>query len=260
MKADNKITIAISTFFVGLLFGFAIREIPLEAKLSQTAPISFSDNQYKFPKSVIPIQRSCYSLDYDCRTRNASWVYERITSESLSGTVDRKNSSFKEDPAIPEPFRSTLSDFKGSGFDRGHLAPAADHTSTQEGMSETFYLSNMSPQNAQFNRGYWASLEKHVRDLTKTYAVVEVFTGPLYLPEEDQDGTKWVRYQVIGKNDVAVPTHFFKVLVLENSSGNKDYRAFILPNEPIDSKTPLIKFVVTLQKIEKAAGLIFSGI
>lgn len=237
----GKIILAVILLLIGL--GIAI-SVPLEA------------DQSTYPKSSIQIKHSCYALDYDCRTKNAYWVYERITSESLNGNVDRKN-SFKEDPAIPELFRSSLNDYKGSGFDRGHLAPAANHKESQEAMADTFFLSNMSPQVPEFNRGYWSKLEKHVRDLTKNYSIVEVFTGPLYLPEVDENGLRWVKYQVIGKNDVAVPTHFFKVLVLENSTGRKDCRAFILPNMQINSKTPLNDFEVTVQKVEKLAGLIF---
>ncbi len=73
-------------------------------------------------------------------------------------------------------------------------------------MEDTFYLSNMCPQNPNFNRGYWAKFEKYVRDLTKAYKAVHVFTGPLYLPKAKQNGQKWIKYQVIGKNEVSVPT------------------------------------------------------
>lgn len=240
----KKILFKITVFFFGLSFAISAR---LEANHPRDSP----------PTSSVQIQRSCYSLDYDCRTKNAIWVYERLSAESLKGNADRKHSSFKEDLVIPDIFRSTLSDYKGSGFDRGHLAPAADHTSSQEAMSETFFLSNMSPQVPELNRGYWSKLEKHVRDLTKTCKTLEVFTGPLYLPEEDENGIRWVKYQVIGKNDVAVPTHFFKVMVAEALSGEKEYKAYILPNKKIDPKTPLEDFGVTVQKVEKLAGFLF---
>jgi len=261
-KINNKIVLTIATFILGFGSSCVIREIPtLEAK-NNTAILedeySFADDQQSFPKGLPIIYRSCYSLNYDCRTKNANWVYERITAENLKGDVDRENFKFKEDPSIPQIFRSTLKDYQGSGFDRGHLAPAANHKNSADAMGDTFYLSNMSPQNPQFNRGYWSKFEKHVRDLTKYYLVVESFTGPLYLPHEDENGNKWVKYRVIGKNDVAVPTHFYKVLFLENSSGRKDIEAYILPNATIDAETPLNKFQTTLQKIEKASGVIFT--
>jgi endonuclease G, mitochondrial len=102
-------------------------------------------------------------------------------------------------------------------------------------------------QYPQFNRGYWAKLERHVRDLTKTSTVVHVVTGPLFLPQEAEDGTRWVKYQVIGDGDVAVPTHFFKVIYLEST---RESFAYILPNESI-VKT-------TVKKVEQVAGILFS--
>lgn len=79
--------------------------------------------------------------------------------------------------------RSENSDYKRSGYDRGHLAAAGNHKGNQKHCEETFYLSNMAPQvGVGFNRDYWNKLEKHVRKLTKTYTNVYCCTGPLYLP------------------------------------------------------------------------------
>lgn len=178
-------------------------------------------------------------------------MYEKLTSDNLSGNEPRIK-SFKEDTDIPEIFRASLVDYRNCGFDRGHMACAANHKSCAEGMRETFLLSNICPQSAQFNREYWAKLEKYVRDLTNYYEVVEVFTGALYLPKEDADGKRWVTYQVIGDNDVAVPTHFFKVICLASY-----FESYILPNEAIPSDTPLDEFKTTLLKVEKASGIIF---
>jgi endonuclease G len=99
-------------------------------------------------------------------------------------------------------------------------------------------------------------LEKHVRDLTKVYAKVYVTTGPLFMPEEEKDGKRYVHYQVIGENNVAVPTHYFKVI-----RGEKEHvvetEAYIIPNRPIEQDPPLKTFAVSLEKVEKAAGLLF---
>ncbi len=252
----RKTASIVSIFIAGIAAGAFIREMPsvnAAVENSTSYHLNFKESKGQpnqaFPKSHIAINRSCYSLGYDCRTRNALWVYERLTSESLKGNANRDDFAFREDPLIPQIFRSTLKDYQKSGFDRGHLAPAANHKSSSGGMEDTFYLSNMSPQNPKLNRGYWAKLEKHVRDLTKSYQTVEVFTGPLYLPKEEVDGSKWVKYRVIGENDVAVPTHFFKVLILE-SKGKRDTVAYILPNEPIASNTSLDQFKTTVKKVE----------
>jgi endonuclease G, mitochondrial len=211
------------------------------------------------PATSYVIERAGYSLSYDPRTRNPIYVYEKLSANSLAGRVSRENFQFKEDPRIPKIFRSTLIDYQGSGYDRGHLAPAADHKCSSESMSDTFYLSNMCPQVPQFNRGYWSQLEKHVRELTKDYKTVEVFSGPLYLPNDDKRGNRIVSYSVIGENDVAVPTHFFKVLFLEEGKGDLKMQAYILPNAEIASDTPLDKFIVPIEKVQKAAGILFKS-
>lgn len=264
MKIINKIISSSSILITGLILGIGVREIPqvntqIEKTISSSPPLTNYKNSQEnsFPTSAITVNRPCYSLSYDFRTRNAHWIYERLTADSLKGNADRSHFQFTEDGLIPELFRSTLKDYKGSGFDRGHLAPAANHKASPQEMKETFFLSNMSPQNPQLNRGYWSKLEKYVRDLTRSYAVVNVFTGPLYLPKQGSNGEKWVKYQVIGDNNVAVPTHFFKVLVLEKHQGGIEYQAYVLPNEPIDPKTHMDKFKLSLDKLEKASGIIF---
>ena len=135
------------------------------------------------------------------------------------------------------------------------MAPAADHRSSPEAMNDTFYLTNMCPQCPQFNREYWSKLERHVRDLTKEYLNIYVVTGPLYLPYSEGK-RRFIKYQVIGSNDVAVPSHFFKVIALENGQGKKEIRAYVMPNTFIPSNTPLENFRTTAEKVEKAAGLI----
>ena len=211
------------------------------------------------PISSFHINRPGYSIAYDAQHRNPSWVYEHLTSESLKGSVDRSNFIFKEDEAIPEHLRAALTDYRGSGYDRGHMVPAGDNHCSPEAMGDTFFLTNICPQCLAFNRGYWNKLEKHVRDLTKEYQNVYVITGPLYLPTIEENGKRYVKYEVIGLNDVAVPTHFFKVIILENWQGDKETKAYILPNEAIEDKTPVAIFETTVQKVEKAAGLIFTN-
>lgn len=125
-------------------------------------------------------------------------------------------------------------------------------------MADTFFMTNMFPQCPQLNRGYWSKLEKHVRDLTRDHQNVYVITGPLYLPYNEGD-KRFIKYQVIGPNDVAVPTHFFKVIILENWQGSKEIRAYILPNQEIAANISLENFRTTVQKVEKLAGFKLSG-
>jgi len=118
----------------------------------------------------------------------------------------------------------------------------------------------MSPQvGAGFNRDKWEHLERYTRGLTKVYRNVYVCTGPLYLPKADpEDGKSYIKYQVIGKNNVAVPTHFFKVIVGEmEGSGDLEMEAYVLPNEKIPDHVPIQTFQVPPDSIERAAGLLF---
>ena len=209
-----------------------------------------SQTAFPMPISEVFIERDSYTLAYDGRHKQARWVYENLTAERANGNAMRKNYPFKEDPLVPEPLRSTPQDYAGSGFDRGHLCPAADAKLSDAFMQETFYLSNISPQCPEFNRGFWAKMEKHVRALATQYQSVHVFTGGLYLPSKE----KLVKYQVIGDNYVAVPTHFFKVIFGQDRTL---LEAYILPNSPIAASTPLQNFSATLDQVERSAGIFF---
>ncbi|KAB1280296.1 Endonuclease G; mitochondrial [Camelus dromedarius] len=153
--------------------------------------------------------------------------------------------------------RATNADYRGSGFDRGHLAAAANHRWSQKAMDDTFYLSNVAPQVPHLNQNAWNNLEKYSRSLTRTYQNVYVCTGPLFLPRTEADGKSYVKYQVIGKNHVAVPTHFFKVLILEAAGGQIELRSYVMPNAPVDETIPLERFLVPIESIERASGLLF---
>ncbi|KAF2346260.1 DNA/RNA non-specific endonuclease [Trinorchestia longiramus] len=153
--------------------------------------------------------------------------------------------------------RSTNHDYKGSGYDRGHMAAAGNHRTSQEHCRQTFVLSNMAPQVGRgFNRDKWNELEQYCRKLVRQSKNVYVCTGPLFLPKEQGDGNLYVNYRVLGENHVAVPTHFFKVVVCENESGELTLESFLLPNSVIDDKVPLNTFHVPSEVIERASGLL----
>lgn len=209
------------------------------------------------PISHPTFERVAYSVGYDGPHKQPSWVYERLTARGLQGAVERDGFQFASDPDLPQPLRSTNDDYKGSGFDRGHLCPAGNAHANSQAMKETFYLSNISPQTPQLNRGYWRELESHVRNLTKEYAILHVYSGPLYLPYKAKNGKKYVKYQVIGESQVAVPTHYFKAVFAQKLGGLKFLEAYIVPNRAIAANTPLKKYTVTLGKVEQSAGIAF---
>lgn len=217
--------------------------------------------KYGFPGPIHDLQNHQEFITcYDRSTRNPYWVLEHITKDSLRRRdgVDRKKSIFKEDETIPMKFRARLRDYFRSGYDRGHNAPAADAKFNQVAMDETFLLTNMSPQVGEgFNRDYWAHFEDFARRLTQKYDNVRVMTGPLYLPKLCDDDKYRVTYEVIGSPpNIAVPTHFYKLIVGENNGQEKvAVGAFVLPNDKIDNNEPLTKFQVPVEALERGTGL-----
>ena len=221
--------------------------------------------KYGFPGPIHDIEdRYQYISCYNRQTRNPYWVLEHITPESLSmRNGNRKNSIFKEDERIPEMFRAKLQDYFRSGYDRGHQVPAADAKFSQDSMDSTFYLTNISPQvGAGFNRDYWSHFEYFCRQLTQKYSNVRIMTGPLFLPKKDEkDGKYRVTYEVIGNPpNVAVPTHFFKLIIAENpiqnpKSDKVSLAAFVLPNAPISNETKITDFEVPVNALERSTGL-----
>ncbi|KAL1871367.1 nuclease [Diaporthe australafricana] len=222
--------------------------------------------EYGFPGPISDLAtRSALISSYDRRLRNPHWVVEHITPASLAMREgDRKHSNFAEDDSVPDQFRAKLKDYYRSGFDRGHQVPAADCKWSQRAMDDTFYLSNMCPQVGEgFNRDYWAHFEDFCRRLTDRYPSVRIVTGPLYLPRRDPADGKWyTKYEMIGNPpNVAVPTHFYKVIFAEDGSagGGVSLGAFVLPNAHIPNAKPITDFEVPLEAVERASGLEFAA-
>lgn len=236
--------------------GFAVR--PVEAAISADSNRPTAIMKFGFPSSQSATKiRKNYILAYDNRLRNATWVFEHLSKDLLNvKNSDRESSVFTEDPSIHGFFRASNRDYYKSGFDRGHIAAASNHRTHQEWMDETFYLSNILPQDPILNRNTWNKLEKDVRKLTRSFANVYVCTGPLYLPKRDQMGKMHVSYQVIGPNQIAVPTHFFKVVVCERHNSGLEVLSYIIPNQPVDPLIPLDNYLCPIETIEKAAGII----
>lgn len=220
--------------------------ILLFSLLSAAAPL---------PQSQFLLDRQGYTINFDARTRNACWVYERLTQELLQKKQPiRGRFRFAQDYSIPAPFRANSEDFRCSGYDRGHLCPFADlpdHCG-----ADSFLLSNISPQWPALNRGLWLRLENHVRDLAAKFEELHVFTIPLYLPETDKAGVRHVCYRVIGKHSIAVPTHFAKAIFAKGEEGVEIF-AYLVPNQEMEQEKGLEDFRTSLQKLEDLSGILF---
>ncbi|NOI81411.1 DNA/RNA non-specific endonuclease [Vibrio tubiashii] len=185
--------------------------------------------------------RDGYAVGYNFQTKNADWVAYHITAESVNASFKRSN-SFKEDSELPDYARSTLADYSGSGYDRGHLAPSATMDFSQDSMKQSFLMSNMSPQLPGFNRVGWRILEEHVRDLANEYNELYVVTGPIYQGNESTIG-----------NNVIIPSAFYKVIL---DPAFNEAIAFIVPHRDVSS-SELANFVTTIDAVEQQTGLDF---
>ncbi|MBN3293501.1 EXOG Nuclease, partial [Polypterus senegalus] len=199
-------------------------------------------------------------LSYDQAKRTPKWVIEHLNNEKLLGSANRKDCKFRPDPSIPALFTARNEDYIRSGWSRGHMAPAGDYKYSLQSMTETFYLSNIVPQNYENNAGFWNRLEMYCRELTQRFDDVWIVSGPLMLPKEGTDGSKSVFYKVIGNDEVAVPTHLYKVVLAQRSNGpsrSLALGAFVVPNEPIGFDHQLPEFQMSLEDLEKKSGLTF---
>lgn len=151
---------------------------------------------------------SGFAVMHSGKSRTPVYVAERLNRKVLQGAHKKRTDKFFADARLPRSERAELEDYKGSGFDRGHMAPAAD-MSNAEAMAQCFSLANMVPQAPINNRKPWASIEKSTRKyVMRAAGDVFVITGPVF------DGTP----PAIGASRVWVPQHLFK-LVYDSSVG-----------------------------------------
>jgi len=108
------------------------------------------------------VKSSNIPIAYSKTNEQAFWVYYQLTPENINGTQDRTD-DYRSDPSI-STCSASLNDYENSGYDRGHLCPVAEMKQNKIAMSETFFLSNMSPQPPSFNSGLWSMLEAKVRE------------------------------------------------------------------------------------------------
>lgn len=205
------------------------------------------------PQAVYERVREGYAIAQDARLKIPVWVQYELAPGDLGGDADRLG-YFLVDGTIPRGSRSSDNDYDNSGYDRGHMAPADDMDRSDQVMRESFYLSNIAPQvGEQFNRQIWLRLEEAVRGWVQQRGTLTVITGPVFVP----DGGV-VTYEAIGGNNVAVPTHFFKIVVDTKPVGGPEALAFMLPNEDLEDRSfDDDDFIVSIDDIELVTGLDF---
>jgi endonuclease G len=191
------------------------------------------------------IHHTHYSLSYSEAYEQAEWIYYELTASEANNNSFKRSNNFREDAKV-KTGSASLADYKGSGYDRGHLAPAGDMAFNSTAMSESFYMSNMSPQHPSFNRGIWKKLESLTRAWATEYSTLYIATGAILEPN----------LSTIGPNRVSVPNYYYKaILDYDETSGAYRAIAFILPNQK--GKRSLQSYVVSIDNLESRTGIDF---
>ena len=258
MKKSHIILVALLCFAVGLFaqhyydrnFGREVVNLN-DANSPYFKPCAFESTP---PDSIIPkleipairpgsqiVEHLAYTLDYAEQFEQASWVAYELTSEETVKQFERSNKFFK-DPDVKTGSASDV-DYKGTGYDRGHLAPAGDMSYNEETMLESFYYSNMSPQDPSFNRGIWKRLEEKLRNWAVLYQSVYIVTGPVLT-----EGT------ITPTNGLAVPKYYYKV-ILDYHSAHLQGIGFIMRNE--GASGDLQSYAVSIDSVERFTGIDF---
>ena len=194
------------------------------------------------------VRHQYYTLGYNEQYEQAEWVSYLLTRDNLKIPNVKRHDRFENDPEVSTG-SATYYDYRGSGYSRGHLAPAGDMAQNETAMRESFYMSNMSPQKIPFNGGIWRELEECVRDWTYTNANLYIVSGPILSTVNNYIGSK---------NRVGVPEEFYKV-ILDYEGNDKKAIGFIMSNEV--SEKPIMDFAVSVDAVERRTGLdFFDGI
>jgi len=210
------------------------------------------ETRYGCPAADQILINRFFTVGYSYYFRQAKWALEIVDPDKKDFEIVGRADNFRPDYRIPHVFRSNLEDFSGSGFDRGHLVASANQRDEDIQNSETFLLSNMSPQAPSFNRRKWKHLEKAVRELDAREEILEtyVITGPIFdffhpitlIGHEDEFG-----------KDLPVPSHFFKSVLTEDKRGRIKMWSFEMPNGPLDGD--LADYLKPTKYIEQRSGV-----
>ncbi len=189
------------------------------------------------------LKRTGYVASYNKATLLPNWVAWHLTAERTEGSAKRSGVDFAEDTEVPEP-RATDWDYYNSGYDRGHMCPAADNKWSKKAMEESFLFTNMCPQNGNLNRGDWNEMEMACRKWAKKYGDLYIVCGPILYKG---------KHKTIGKNKVVVPEAFFKVVL--RTGDDPQAIGFIYKNT--SGNRPKDSYVNTVDEVERITGIDF---
>ena len=223
-------------------------ELPREEKIS-TSPQK-TDNlllpAYLTDRAEEILWREGFVISYNSKHLLPNWVSWLLTKERTKGTEKRAD-NFQPDEEIKQGPIAYDNDYKASGFDRGHMCPAADCKHSRASQNQCFLMSNICPQTHALNAGDWKELEELTRKWAQTYDSLYIVCGPVI--ERDKV------YPTIGNNKVSVPERYFKVIWRNVSGQRAEAIGFIFENN--DKNQPLSEYAMTVDEVEKCTGINF---
>ena len=210
-------------------------------KKSAAAGLEIPARLKQVPEQIL--YRAGYTVSYNSERRVPNWVAWHLTAAHLKGNTKRSESAFHEDSDVPEP-RAVDFDYVRSGYDRGHMCPAGDNKWSQKAMDQSFLFTNICPQAPSLNRGDWNEMEQACRKWAKQYGDLYIVCGPIFYKK---------RPKTIGKNKVAVPDAFFKVVL--SMKGEPKAIGFVYKNA--DGNRPKGDYANSVDEVERITGIDF---
>lgn len=213
----------------------AQQQTPIVDRMEIPLPLSSKSEQLLYRKS--------YTVSYNREYKIPNWVAWHLTAKHTTGQIPRPNNAWHEDVQVPEP-RAMVSDYKGSGWSRGHMCPAGDNKWDSDAMYESFLLTNCCPQNANLNSGDWNQIEMSCRRWAEQYGDIYIVCGPILFNKE---------HETIGPNKIVVPEAFFKVVLCLN--GKPKGIGFIRRNTDSNRRKDL--YINSIKEVERITGITF---
>lgn len=241
----NRIRIISIVLCTCITVVFSLYEAMLYVRASDTGPVAALEIPSLLNgQNQQIIEHVGYTVSYNPDRRIPNWVAYELTAQEVAGNLGRAD-KFLPDPMVKgDPVVSK--DYSNSGYDRGHMAPAADMKWSEQAMKESFYTTNICPQNHSNNAGDWKDLEELGRDLAAKYGSLYICCGPIVTDTKTTIGT--VR-------KIVVPQAFYKVFLRRKADGKWSAIGFIMPN--IAGNKPLMTYMLSVDEVEKQTGIDF---
>lgn len=245
----------IRNYFTGAIFILLVLSLPVACKLSAgkenstSSPVRNDSGKYdlldvKTPRSL-PSQIKHYTgftLSFNAQSHTPNWVAWSLDTEKIDGPFSRSDKFWQDDDIDGCP---SYNDYKRSGFDRGHMCPAADNKLSQAMMDDSFVMANMCPQAHALNSGAWKTLESKEREWVRRDKKLYIVAGPIYTPSDSH---------YIGSSQIKVPSAFFKVIIAPEIDSPRGI-GFIYPN--MTAPGNMQNYSMTIDQVEEITGLDF---